>query len=80
MRLCLHALDDDAHLEIVRHLDDAPQDGGRALRIFEILHKSHVDLQNIDRHVLEHVERTVAAAEIVHEDREADVVQPFQDA
>ena len=65
----LHAFGDDGQVQPARHADDRFHDVLAAPVV--AVEEAHVDLQHVDVDVLQHVERRVAAAEVVHEHGEA---------
>ena len=64
--LCLHALGERLDAEVLGHADDRADDAARFLR--EAAQKAHVELDEVDRVILEDVQRGVAAAEVVEPD------------
>ena len=66
MLLRLDALGKCLDAEVLGHGDDRTDDAARLLR--EVAQKAHVELDEVDRVVLEDVQRRVAAAEIVEPD------------
>ena len=66
MLLRLDALGKCLDAEFLGHVDDRADDVARLLR--EAAQKAHVELDEVDRIVLEDVQRRVAAAEIVEPD------------
>ncbi len=67
----LDALGHRDHAEILGDADDAEQDGRAAGRRFHIGEEAHIQLQDVHRDVLQHVQRGIPAAEIVHHDLES---------
>ena len=63
---------DDAQIHESSHGHDGLKDAFAALRLILSSEEAHVDFQDVDRDVLQHVERGITAAEIVHEDGEAE--------
>ena len=70
--LRLGALGDDTQIHESSHGHDGLKDAFAALRLILSSEEAHVDFQDVDRDVLQHVERGITAAEIVHEDGEAE--------
>ena len=66
MFLCLHALGECLDAEVLGHADDRADDAARLLG--EAAQKAHVELDEVDRVILEDVQRGVAAAEVVEPD------------
>ena len=64
--LCLHALGERLDAEVLGHADDRADDAARFLR--EAAQKAHVELDEVDRVILEDVQRGIAAAEVVEPD------------
>ena len=62
----LNALGDGANPKLLRHRDHRLQNLPRLLRVLRLIQEHHIDLQNIHRDVLQHIQRRVAAAEIIH--------------
>ena len=63
---CLHALGERLDAEVLGHADDRADDATRFLG--EAAQKAHVELDEVDRVILEDVQRGVDAAEVVEPD------------
>lgn len=64
--LCLHTLRERLDAEVLGHADDRADDAARLLG--EAAQKAHVELDEVDRVILEDVQRGVDAAEVVKPD------------
>ena len=77
----LHTLGDDGQVQPVCHIHHRLHDL-HALAAVLLIHvdELHVQLDGIDVGILEHIQRGIPAAEVVHHDREALAVQPLNGA
>ena len=71
--LFFHALADGLHAETDRHLHQLRQDDLALVPLVETLHETHVELDEVKVDLLQHVEGGVAAAEVIHPHREAEL-------
>jgi len=75
----LYALGDDGQPQPVGHADDGAEDIAGAGLVPAAAEKAHIQLQKVHRHVLEHIQRGIAAAEIIHFNLEPAVAQFLDD-
>ena len=75
-----HPLRDDRHVEPVRHTHDGVEDHAAAAFAGGRREEFHIQLYHVHHDVFEHVERGIAAAEVVHLDEEAVFAKPLHDA
>lgn len=74
--LCLDALGERVDAEFLGHAYDRGHDGAALLR--EGMEERHVELERVEAVVLEHVERGIAAAEVVEPDFAARLLEVAQ--
>jgi len=74
--LCLDALGERVDAEFLGHAYDRGHDGAALLR--EGMEERHVELERVEAVVLEHVERGIAAAEVVEPDLAAFLLEMAQ--
>lgn len=73
--LCLYALGHHAEMQPVCHADHIAQNA-LVIRLCDFaLNELHIQLQNAQRHLAEHIQRGVPAAEIVHLHNKAQTAQ-----
>ena len=62
----LHAFGNDREFHPFRHADDCFQNDRSLFIAIQIIHKLHINLQNVDRKIFQNVQRRIAASKIIH--------------
>ena len=79
-RLCLNAFGDDIDIKRGRYIGNRAQHGTIDRVVLEITHECAIDLDAIDRGMLENIETGMTAGEIVKPDLEAAIAQEKDEA
>ena len=70
----------NVHLEGPGQLDDGSHDLERLIALRHAAHKGAVDLEHVERERVQVIQRTIASAEIIHVQRDAELMQAVQHA
>ena len=73
--LPLHALADGVQAQADGHLHQLRQDDLALFLVVKLLHEAHVELDQVHLQALQHVQRGIAAAEVVHPHGEAQAAE-----
>ena len=70
-----YALADGFHAQAHAHFHQLGQDDAVLLTASELLHEAHIKFDQVEMNVLQHIQRRIAAAEIVHPHPEAQFLE-----
>ena len=75
LRFGLHALAERVHAQRRGHLHELREDDLPVVALVELTHEAHIELEQVKADALQHVQRGIAAAEVVHPHGEAELLE-----